>query len=126
MYFWHDGEMDQLNRSWNTCTAIICPNWTDTGFADLSDIQLETMHWNLGGFTQDDSYASAGGTSTSAVEMVFNAETDGISKIHMADGEVMTSVNGKVYNINGQQMGADASSLPKGIYIVNGKKFIVK
>ncbi len=126
MYFWHDGEMDQLNRSWNTCTAIICPNWTDTGFADLSNIELETMHWNLGGFTQDDSYASAGGTSTSAVEMVFNAETDGISKIHMADGEVMTSVNGKIYNINGQQMGTDASSLPKGIYIVNGKKFIVK
>ncbi len=126
MYFWHDGEMDQLNRSWNTCTAIICPNWTNTGFADLSNVQLETMHWNLDGFTQDDSYASAGGTSTSAVEMVFNAETDGISKIHMADGEVMTSVNGKIYNINGQQMGTDASSLPKGIYIVNGKKFIVK
>lgn len=37
--------------------------------------------------------------------------------------------SGKVYNINGQTVKADVSSLhhlPKGIYIVNGKKYIVK
>lgn len=39
-----------------------------------------------------------------------------------------THLNGSVYNVNGQYMGksANISVLPKGIYVVNGKKFIVK
>lgn len=31
-----------------------------------------------------------------------------------------------IYNINGMNMGASVDNLPKGIYIVNGKKYIVK
>ena len=37
---------------------------------------------------------------------------------------VMT--NGKVYNLSGQYVGNDVKKLQKGIYIVNGKKYIVK
>ena len=40
------------------------------------------------------------------------------------DAEVATK---GIYSLSGQKMNAaDTSSLPKGIYIVNGKKFIVK
>lgn len=32
----------------------------------------------------------------------------------------------KVYNLNGQYMGTVADDLPKGVYIANGKKILVK
>ena len=34
--------------------------------------------------------------------------------------------NGKIYNMNGQNVGTSVVGLQKGLYIVNGKKFIVK
>lgn len=37
-----------------------------------------------------------------------------------------TTTNGKVYNLSGQYVGNDVKALPKGVYIVNGKKYIVK
>lgn len=32
----------------------------------------------------------------------------------------------KVYNLNGQYMGKDANALNKGVYIINGKKTVIK
>ena len=34
--------------------------------------------------------------------------------------------NNKVYGINGQYIGTSLKNLPKGIYIMNGQKFVVK
>lgn len=56
-----------------------------------------------------------------------NGETTGIEDLIIdADGQLMPA-NGKVYNINGQLVSKDANSfqsLPSGIYIINGKKYI--
>ena len=56
-----------------------------------------------------------------------NGETTGIEDLIIdADGQLMPT-NGKVYNINGQLVSEDANSfqsLPSGIYIINGKKYI--
>lgn len=78
------------------------------------------------------------GTQTSAKPMMLqvvnssnvdgnNGETTGIEDLIIdADGQLMPT-NGKVYNINGQLVSEDAKSfqsLPSGIYIINGKKYI--
>lgn len=56
-----------------------------------------------------------------------NGETTGIEDLIIdADGQLMPA-NRKVYNINGQLVSEDANSfqsLPSGIYIINGKKYI--
>lgn len=56
-----------------------------------------------------------------------NGETTGIKDLIIdADGQLMPA-NNRVYNINGQLVSEDASnfqSLPSGIYIINGKKYI--
>ena len=56
-----------------------------------------------------------------------NGETTGIEDLIIdADGQLMPA-NGKVYNINGQLVSEDTNSfqsLPSGIYIINGKKYI--
>lgn len=50
--------------------------------------------------------------------------TTGIANIQ-ADGEVTISHKG-VYSLSGQYLGESTDSLPKGVYIVNGKKIIKK
>lgn len=49
----------------------------------------------------------------------FDGETTGINSI-----ETNATVNGKVYNLNGQYVGNSLNGLKKGIYVVNGKKVI--
>ena len=41
----------------------------------------------------------------------------------LMNGEAIT---GKVYNLNGQYVGNTLDGLAKGLYIINGKKYIVK
>ena len=65
--------------------------------------------------------------STSSITDGNDGETTGIEDLIItADGELMPA-NSRVYNINGQLVNEDASnflSLPSGIYIINGKKYI--
>ena len=65
--------------------------------------------------------------STSSITDGNDGETTGIEDLIItADGELMPA-NNRVYNINGQLVSEDASSfqsLPSGIYIINGKKYI--
>ena len=45
-----------------------------------------------------------------------------------ADGGVVTAPFGSVYNLRGQKVAEEGQlqSLPKGVYVINGKKFVVK
>ena len=83
------------------------------------------------GFLKADHSAGAKPTmlsiSTSSITDGNDGETTGIEDLIItADGELMPA-NSRVYNINGQLVSEDASnfqSLPSGIYIINGKKYI--
>lgn len=48
--------------------------------------------------------------------------TTGITNITSMDN----SGKSKVYDLNGQYMGKDANALNKGVYIINGKKTVIK
>ena len=65
--------------------------------------------------------------STSSITDGNDGETTGIEDLIITtDGELMPA-NSRVYNVNGQLVSEDASSfqsLPSGIYIINGKKYI--
>lgn len=58
----------------------------------------------------------------------FDNNTTGIEAIkdYMDQDAANSSVNKGIYNINGQFMGTNPAILPQGIYVKNGKKFIVK
>ena len=52
-----------------------------------------------------------------------------VSSIHQVDGASLTSASVTpvaVYNLSGQKVGNSLSTLAKGVYIVNGKKFVKK
>lgn len=49
-------------------------------------------------------------------------ESTGISQVE----QLKEALQGKVYNLNGQLVGNSVEGLSKGVYIVNGKKVIIK
>jgi hypothetical protein len=57
------------------------------------------------------------------ISMVGDSEATGIEEIVPATTESETV---SVYNVNGVFMGNSVEGLAKGIYIVNGKKYVVK
>ena len=58
------------------------------------------------------------------IQFSFTYSTNGgIKKIETADQKL---VDTRVYNLNGQYVGTTLNGLSKGVYIVNGKKMIVK
>lgn len=88
---------------------------------------LETPWKNLTGtmWKLEDPTLNPGEAKDISIDFGDGTITNGISDI-TADGE-NTNVTG-VYNLNGQKVsdGTTTDNLPKGIYIVNGKKHVVR
>lgn len=59
----------------------------------------------------------------SLVSIAFSYDATGIENIIDASENLK---DGKVYSLSGQYVGTSTTNLPKGIYIVNGKKIIIK
>lgn len=58
----------------------------------------------------------------------FDENGNEVTAIESIDGESTIEVpgNGKVYNMSGQMVGKSVGNLGKGLYIVNGKKVVIK
>ena len=73
---------------------------------------------------------TSGGTSPAKGIGICLVDSNGVvSSIHQVDGASLTSASVApvaVYNLSGQQVGNSLSTLAKGVYIVNGKKFVKK
>ena len=59
--------------------------------------------------------------ATATVKISFSSTPNAITRPYMLTDKAM-----KVYNLNGQYVGSTLSDLPKGVYIVNGHKLIIK
>lgn len=58
----------------------------------------------------------------SRVTLSFSYTTTGISQVE----GIKKALQGKVYNLQGQFVGSSLQGLSKGVYIINGKKVIIK
>lgn len=59
--------------------------------------------------------------ATATVKISFSSTSDAITHPYMLTNKVM-----KVYNLNGQYVSSTLTNLPKGVYIVNRHKLIIK
>ena len=59
--------------------------------------------------------------ATATAKIAFSGETTGIT----LPKEQSQSCRFKVYNLNGQYLGSSLNGLPKGLYIVNGRKVVI-
>lgn len=138
-FFWQEDQPTQT-LNWNAYTAIIGCNWSeDDRKFYIPSGDFGNVHW----FTRkgndvkgksvfsDDSFetskgagAKGNGPENVSIEAAGNT-ADGITKVHFGD-RTIDIFHGKVYNLNGQYVGDSLEGLPKGIYIVAGKKYVVK
>lgn len=58
----------------------------------------------------------------SLVTLSFTYQTTGISQIE----DIKKALQGKVYNLQGQYVGSSLQGLSKGVYMINGKKVVIK
>lgn len=61
-------------------------------------------------------------TDMSLVTLSFTYQTTGISQVE----GIKQALQGKVYNLQSQCVGSSLQGLSKGVYIINGKKVIIK
>ena len=83
-----------------------------------------------GYFKQMPSGETSGGQSGAKGIGICLVDSNGVvSSIHQVDGVSLTPASVApvaVYNLSGQKVGNSLSTLAKGVYIVNGKKFVKK
>ena len=133
--FWYSAVQDKNGWNWNNETGIICPNFdTDTEIHKATKVD-DPARWTItnasgvSSLSSDDFPGGAGVGGAKSYTMDFGAtnyfewdEATGVSEMVVKPLFEET----KVYDTNGRFMGSSLQNLPKGVYIVNGKKYIVK
>ena len=69
----------------------------------------------------NDSSIGQGSASAKAIRIIEDGEATGIESVDSSDIESQ-----EIYTINGMKVSGNAKSLPRGMYIMNGKKFIIR
>ena len=117
------------NWSKNACIILAnleAPKWGQHRSAESIWDWYWLVDWTK---AQDDSFKDGTGSAkATSYEMYFDeSEVTGIREIENGSAAYYETIsNGKVYNVNGQYVGTSLEGLAKGMYIVNGKKYIVK
>lgn len=118
---------------WNPYSAVIIglnnPEYNNNDFAEGSSSKLKNIivGWNTPKsdlvILEGEDLARAG----QALSLIFDEGVADDTTTGITDVDVNVNVsNNKVYSINGQYMGTSLNKLPKGIYIINGQKKVVK
>lgn len=118
-YYYKPKKEDGNNESWPGGSYIVY----DGNMYNLSSewgVKYATM-W----FLKDPDPQNASMSRTFVINGIADNTVTEISGVVIDNGKAET---GRIYNLNGQYMGDNASkdNLPKGLYIMNGKKFIVR
>ena len=126
--FWYNKVSNTQSWDWNNETGIICPNFKTEKEIDPASSLKDPARWIL---TEDDLALDdfTTGAGAKSYTMDFGAtnyfemeEATGVSEMVVKPLYEET----KVFDTNGRYMGNSMQSLPKGVYIVNGKKYVVK
>lgn len=142
--FWYNKVPDQDKFTWNNETGIILPNWITTrhsiynpneegkGIDPASGLD-DPARWIINLSNGDDFATSTGGAKNYTNESQFGYQAplwsdEATVILRIDDDNVEQPVNGVkgVFNMSGQYMGNSTEGLQKGIYVVNGKKIVVK
>lgn len=137
--WWWKSSTTATERHWapNTCIILVKKN-SDAApeFVTSKGVQ-EVAHWNVTSsgfeFCDDDTFADQKASGSKRAGMLFDfigdpGTTTGISHVVIDTSKADPSSAAPVYNLNGQMVSrsGDTSCLSRGVYIRNGKKFVIK
>ena len=143
-FFYHDGKFDEVDPEmrWVNGTGVIAPVKKNTlvGGKFPHDVSPasggEPAQWNLLNAFSDDSFVaieeSGNGGASRNYPMIFDSpdvvsveiDVTGISELKNEAKQRYSEL--KVYSVDGQLKSNSLDGLSKGLYIVNGKKYVVK
>jgi len=118
-------------KTWNAYTAIIAPMGEAEFETENTAKGYTTVNMKYNGVIDDTFWVDHSGAQGSKFAVLFDdgiedLTGDEVTSIKSLDGVQLSPITGKVYNVNGQFVGSSLNGLSKGLYIVNGKKYIVK
>lgn len=127
--FYYNREPDLANWRWANETAIIMANWSSaTGSGAIHDATSlkDPARWIVTGVAANNDDFTTGSSTGTNLMMTFG--NDGVTGIEEIANDMINDnkADNKVYTISGQYVGSNLNGLAKGIYIVNGKKIVVK
>jgi len=124
--FWYNKKQDEQDWNWNNETGIIIPNFNTDTEIHAATTSKDPARWIITGLTGDDIKTSTG-SGAKKYSMEFGAEMSGvITGVEGLSEESNISEDQTVYNIQGAEVGRSLRGLSKGVYIMNGKKYVVK
>lgn len=115
--------------TWSPYVAVITANGTNTiTEPQKSSSGAYTESLSMQFDANDDSFNKAGEAKFAFVfdDGIDEFNSEEVTAIERIDGVDVLPLNVKVYNINGQYVGSSVNGLAKGMYIINGKKYVVK
>lgn len=135
--FYYNRVVNTRDYNWNNETGIICANWSLTHTIEAAKAtDLIPAQWkSAGSGMENDDYPTTTSTQNPAksyMDMEFGNSMSVIYKEEMGIAtrvqDIPSSVvgDGIVYDIHGVKMGTSLHGLAKGVYVVNGKKYVVK
>lgn len=131
--------LDKNGWNWNNETGIICPNFETSLQIHQASSMNDPARWifnpsnkldKVEDYVKCDDFPAGSSSSGSAKQftMDFGASSDnvitGISEMKVLPEATVKDT--KIYTLDGISVGTSVKNLPKGIYIVNGKKYVVK
>ena len=139
-FYYHDGQFDKIDpiMRWTNGTGVIVPvKKTDLDtegkfrYSVTAAEGKDPAQWKLLNTFATDDFGSTNG-SRSSLAITFGSpdvesgsgDATGINEVKPGQNEL--SAESDVYTVGGQQVGKSVNGLKKGIYIVNGKKYVVK
>ena len=123
--FWYNKLQDTQDWNWNNETGIIIPNFNTSLEIDPAGGPEDPARWIITGLAGDDIKTSTG-AGAKKYSMLFGddsveSEATGINEVSVIEMD-----RSSVYNLQGEEVGSSLRGLSKGVYIKNGKKYVVK
>ncbi|MCR4836564.1 MAG: hypothetical protein K5899_09340 [Bacteroidaceae bacterium] len=129
--FWFNKTPNLSSYDWNNQTGIICPNFNTSLLIDPATSLSDPAKWTFGAsdIQNDNLVGGTNGAKRGLTDMDWG-EVDvvvtGIGKINVANNNKAIEQTDVIYDMQGVRMNRPLSRLPKGVYIVNGKKYVVE
>ena len=133
--FWYNRVTNPSSYDWNNQTGVICANFSSSNTIHRATSLSDPARWVLASsaVSNDDLI----GVNVSGAKKNTLATMDWGGSIFVDDEEdgVITDINEvktretgvtSVYTVGGVYVGSSVEGLAKGLYIVNGKKYVVK
>ena len=129
--FWYSQVQDKSGWNWNNETAIICPNFDTTTLIHEATGLDDPARWTITNESgksalEPDDFVVGGNAKVYTMDFGADNYFDGISDATSLNAVKATEGETVVYSADGIYMGNSLKGLAKGLYIVNGKKYVVK